>query len=132
MTSMLRTRSLAFLFALAAGAACDSVSESEQIPGEYRATTLTGTENGTTTDFLNQGVSLSIKLNDDGTTTGRFFVPNEVDASMAGRWTVRGDTVRFEQSADTFVRDVPFLVRDGRLQGDATFDKTRVRVTLSK
>jgi hypothetical protein len=130
MTSMLRPRSFAFLFALAA--ACDSVSEPEQVPGEYRATSLTATENGTTTDVLRQGVSLDIKLNDDGTTTGRFFVPNEVDASMAGRWTLRGDTVRFEQSADTFVRDVPFLARNGRLQADETFDRTRVRVTLSK
>lgn len=132
MASKFRTRSFALLFALAA---CDGVSDSERIPGEYRATILTATENGATTDYLKEGVSLNITLNEDGTTTGRLSVPDDVepiDASMAGRWTVRGDTVRFEQSADTFVRDVPFLARDGRLLGDRSFGGTRVRVLLSK
>lgn len=132
MTSKFRIASFALLFALAA---CDGSTDSEQIPGEYRATTLTATENGATTDYLKEGVSLNITLNEDGTTTGRLFASDDVepiDESMAGRWSVRGDTVRFDQNADTFVRDMPFLVRDGRLQGDRSFGDTRVRVTLSK
>ncbi|HEX8363582.1 MAG TPA: hypothetical protein VF613_25905 [Longimicrobium sp.] len=134
MTPKYRTRSLALLVALLA--ACDGGTDSEPITGDYSATTLSVSENGTTTNFLSRGVSLEITLNADSTTTGRLLAPDPtepVDASLAGLWSLRGDTVRFQHSADTFVRDMPFVVRDGRLEGDRTFgDGSRYRVTLSK
>ncbi len=103
--------------------------------GEKRFTT---TENGQTTDWVARGASLKIELAADGTTSGRLLVPGadedggDFDASMAGSWTLKGDTVRFQQDADTFVRDMPFLVKGGRLVGSEDFGDVRIDVTLSR
>jgi hypothetical protein len=134
MTPKFRTRSLVLLVALLA--ACEGVSDSEQIAGDYTATTLSISENGATLDVLARGATLDITLNENGTTTGRLLAPDPaepVDASLAGTWTLRGDTVRFIHGADTFLTDIPFLVRDGRLEADHTITGgTRYRVTLSQ
>lgn len=116
----------------------------ELLAGEYvaedsfGAITFTTTEAGQTVDWLARGASLTIRLAPNGSTEGRLFIPeadedgSDLDADMAGTWTLVGDTVRFSQSADTFVRDMPFVARDGRLEGDRVFGGTRVRVTLVK
>jgi len=114
------------------------------VAGEYvaeqtlGAITFTTTEGGETIDWLERGASLTITLATDGTTEGRLFVPGmdedggDFDADLTGAWTLVGDTVRFSHAADTFVRDMPFVVRDGRLEGDRTFGGTRIRVVLVK
>lgn len=56
----------------------------------------------------------------------------DFDADLAGSLTLNGDTVTFDQAADTFLRDMPFEYRDGRLVGDATFGDDRIRVTLAE
>jgi len=110
----------------------------QRLAGSYTAQTFTITESGQTTNLRAQGASLGIALAADGTTSGRLLVPGadegggDFDASMAGKWTLKGDTVHFDQTADAFVRDMPFLVRDGRLVGTSDFDGTRVDVTLSR
>ena len=110
----------------------------QRLAGSYTAQTFTMTESGQTTNLRAQGASLDIALAADGTTTGRLLVPGvregggDFDASMAGKWTLKGDTVRFDQTADAFVRDMPFLVRDGDLVGTSDFDGTRIDVTLSR
>jgi hypothetical protein len=40
--------------------------------------------------------------------------------------------VEFAQTADTFVRDMPFRALRNRLRGEATFTGTAIRVTLTK
>ncbi len=106
--------------------------------GSYTATTFTTTSGGTTTDQLAAGASLSLTLAGDGTTTGRLFVPGgaqgggDLDADMAGTWTLTGRTVTFTQTADTFVRDMPFTAEPNQLRGNATFGGTTIRVTLSQ
>ena len=113
----------------------------QSVAGAYSASTFTTTAGGTTggsvTNVLAGGGSLQITLVASGTTTGRLVIPTAVagaavDASMAGTWTLSGDTVRFTQAADTFVRDTPFLVRGNTLVGDRTFGTTRIQVTLRK
>jgi hypothetical protein len=105
---------------------------------KYGAKKFTTIENGQTTDWLARGASLKIDLAADGTTTGRLLVPggdedgSDLDASMVGNWTLKGDTVRFQQNADTFVTDMPFLVQGGRLVGSSTFGGIDVDVTLSR
>jgi len=122
-------------------AACGSdpiAPAASEVAGSYAATTFTVTEGGRTTDLLAQGASLQLVLAPDRTVTGRLFVPQgdesgaDLDASMAGTWTVSGTTVRFGQPGDTFIRDVPFTVAAGELRGDATFGDARVRVTLER
>jgi hypothetical protein len=96
------------------------------------------TSDGETTDWLAEGAKFTIDLAGDGTTTGRLFIPgmeedgSDFDADLAGTWTLKGDTVRFTHEADTFVRDMPFLVRTNKLEGEHTFDGTKIQVTLVK
>jgi hypothetical protein len=110
----------------------------DNVAGTYTATTFTTTSGTVTTDQLAAGASFTITLAPDRTTTGRLFVPGadegggDLDADMAGTWTLSGSTVEFAQTADTFVRDMPFIATRDRLQGEATFSGTTVRVTLTK
>jgi len=106
--------------------------------GTYSATTFTSTNGATTTDHLAVGGSLTLTLGPDGTTTGRLFVPagaeggGDLDADMAGTWTLTGSTVDFAQAADTFVRDMTFTAEPNRLRGSATFSGTTIRVVLER
>lgn len=105
---------------------------------KYGTKKFTTTRYGQTTDWLARGASLNIELAAEGTTTGRLLIPggnedgSDFDASMAGSWALKGDTVRFQQDADTFVRDMPFLVQGGRLIGSRNFGGIEVDVTLSR
>jgi len=108
------------------------------VAGSYSPTTFTTTTGGSTTDQLAAGASLALSLAENGTTTGRLFVPHgaegggDLDADMAGTWTLTGRIVNVDQTADTFVRDMPFTVESNRLRGEATFSGTTIRVTLGK
>lgn len=125
------------------GTGPDPVERSEVV-GSYEATTFRTTEDGSTTDLLAQGASLDFSLRSDGTTDGRLFVPGgaegggDLDASMVGTWSfdTSGDTVRLDQDADTFVRDMPFRAERAsggvRLVGDETFGGVRVEVVMSR
>ena len=110
------------------------------VAGTYQATTFTTRPQSSqaTTDLLAQGATLTIALDTARATTGRLFVPhgdengNDLDASMAGAWALSHDSVAFDQAADTFVRDMPFVFANGALSGEATFSETVVRVVLTK
>lgn len=107
------------------------------VEGAYEAVAFTASMNGTVIDHLAAGAELEITLAEDGTTTGLLFIPGadegggDLQADLAGSWTLDGGIVTFDQVADTFVRDMPFEYRDGRLLGDATFSGVRVQVTLA-
>jgi hypothetical protein len=104
----------------------------EAVTGTYTATQLTTTEGGTSTNQLAAGASITLTLNANGTTSGRFIVPGELDADLTGTWTLSGTTVSLSHSADTFLTDTDFQVQGNRLVGDETFGSTRVQVTLTK
>jgi hypothetical protein len=95
-------------------------------------------QNGLTADLLLLGASLTVVLNQDGTTSGRLVAPGmgengaDVDEDLAGTWTLQGSTVRFDQPGDTFVRDVPFTAEPNRLRAEGTFDGVIVRAVLTK
>ena len=107
--------------------------------GAYEATRFIVTEGGADVDVLAAGGYLDIVLTPRGVTAGTLFLPDvisgegNVEFDLAGTWTQRGNTVTFRNSVDTFVRDMPFVVQGTTaLVGDATFDGTRVRLTLTK
>lgn len=108
------------------------------VAGTYVATTFTTTAGGATVNQLTGGASLWLMLASDGTVTGRLFIPDadegggDLDASMAGTWSLRDGVMRFSQTADTFVRDTPFQADGSTLRGDATFGGTAVRVVLGR
>jgi hypothetical protein len=124
----------------AATIACESTSgpDREAVAGAYVATTFTTVTNSVSTDQLAAGASLSITLNSDWSTVGQLVVPgantdgSDFIASMAGSWTLGGTTVAFQQTADTFMREMDFEISGNTLVGDEIFGDTRVIVTLTK
>jgi hypothetical protein len=110
----------------------------DSVAGAYQATVFTFDGGSGPTDLLAAGASVTITLAPDGTTSGRMFVPGvgagggDLDADLAGTWTLSGTTVTFAQGADTFMRDVPFTVELGRLRAQGTFGTEVVVLVLTK
>ncbi len=108
------------------------------VAGSYAATTFTSQDSTGLTDWLQQGASVTLMLTASGATTGHLFVPGgaengaDLDADMAGTWALHADTVRFSQTADTFVRDMPFVFGNNQLSGQDTYSGTVVRLVLTK
>jgi len=125
------------------GVGPDEIGQSDVV-GSYEATTFETTENGQTTDQLAGGAEFTIALNSDGTTAGNLFVPGggedggDLDADLAGTWTfnANANTVEFDQSADTFVRDMTLTAtRNGgsvQLQGEESFGGPTITVVLEQ
>lgn len=117
--------------------------------GSFGALSFTTTSGAETVDWLALGADLTLELNAAGEVTGRLYIPvpdderrsyfEEEDQSrgymeenMAGTWTLGSSTVRFEQSADTFVRDMDFVYADHVLTGEETFSGVTIRIVLVK
>ena len=118
----------------------DSTTEPTSIAGSYTASTFTLTPTGSTSrDVLAAGGSLTINIASSNAITGTLNVPASVTggsafvADMAGTATVTGSTVRFTQSADTFVRDLNWTIQGNTLRvtnqtaGSASFTITLTR-----
>ena len=77
-------------------------------------------------------------MNQDGTTSGRLLAPGlgengaDLDEDLAGTWTLEGSTVIFDQTGDTFIRDVPFTADPNRLNAEGAFGGAVVRAVLTK
>ncbi len=110
----------------------------DSVAGHYLASSFATTQAGVTTDQLARGSLVDLTLGADGGTTGRLFVPAskpgvaDFDASLAGTWTLTGDSVTLAHVANTFLRDMPLAVAGARLQGDKTFSGVRIVVVLQK
>lgn len=110
------------------------------IAGAYTATELRVTPNGQSTiDVLAQGGTLAIAIAPDNTTSGTLVLPATVTGgagvteSMAGTVVRTGNTVRFQQSADTFVRDLTWTASGNTLQvKNQTVGSANYTVTMSR
>ena len=136
------TRSSRFLLAatltIASGCADDPNVPPAGVPGSYHATTFTLASGGPAVNLLAVGASMTMTLTPDHATTGRLVVPaavaggTAVDESLTGTSRQSNDTVYFDGPADTFVRDVPFVVRGASLTGHYDPPGGQILVTLSK
>ena len=132
--------SLAVAGALAA-CSSDTVTEPTSLAGTYQATTLRALPTGgDDLDLLAEGVSLTLVIAADNSTTGTLTVPGDLTEngepatqSMNGSAVRTGNTVRFQQSADSFVRDLVWTVGSTTLSvnnqtaGGAAFTITLTR-----
>ena len=125
--------------AVALGCGDSFSATTDNVAGDYHVTSFTTSDSAATVDWMTvPGTTFTISLAANGTTTGHIFVPGggtggaDLDADMAGTWVLTRDIVTFNQSADTFVRNVAFIATQNRLTGDKQFSTTRVRITLSK
>ncbi len=136
-SSTLRGASLALTITLAA-CGDDFSPTVENVAGSYSASTFTYRTDAGTTDLLAAGAVVSIDLAEDGTTTGEIFVEDggegggDLEADLAGTWTLEGSTVTFDQAADTFIRDLEFTADEDVLDGEDTFDDVTIRLVLTK
>lgn len=135
----LRRVGLGLAFALTACGGDDPFSPTvETVTGSYEASTFTLTTTGGTTNLLAAGSTVSVTLAADGSTSGRLFVPGgaengeDFDADLTGTWTLTGSTVTFDQSADTFIRDVEFTAGRNQLTSEGTFSGSTIRLVLTK
>ncbi len=64
------------------------------------------------------------------------FTPTEAivagSEDLGGMWTLAGDRVTFDQSADTFVGEVEFIAGRNTLTGEGTFGGASVFLQLVK
>jgi hypothetical protein len=105
----------------------------------YVATTFIATRTGASPqDVLAAGGQMNIVLHWNGSTSGTLEVPASItnpepaiNASMAGSWVQTGNTIRFQQQADTFVRDVTWVIGSGTLTGSFSEPEGTVEVTLT-
>jgi hypothetical protein len=141
----LRLRALGRLVTLAtslAGIGCGDTgpTDAPSLAGTYAASVFRVTPSGQSQiDVLAQGGSLVLTIaTDNSTTTGSLALPASIagtpfTASMAGTAIRTGSTVRFQQTADTFVRDLTFTVTANSFQatnqtaGSAAFTITLLR-----
>jgi hypothetical protein len=110
--------------------------------GNYTAIVFTTSGSSGQTNQLALGGSLSLNLAANGTTSGHLHTAASgsdpaLDADMTGTWTRTGNVVTISQTADTFVRDMPFAFTYDpagawTLTGDKTFNGTNIKVTLQR
>lgn len=124
------------LLLLACGGTDTFTPTEESVAGTYEASAFTLTGFTGTTDLLLAGATVDVTLAPDGTTSGRLFVPgadedgSDLDEDLGGTWTLAGNTVTFDLSADTFVDEVDFIAGDHTLTGEGTFDGASVSLQL--
>jgi len=111
-----------FASAWVSGCGSDSPSHPSSLAGTYVATVFRVTPTGESTiDVLAAGGSLSVTIASDNTASGSLSIPASVagtpfTASMAGTVVQSGSTVQFQQTADTFVRNLTFTIVGNTLQ----------------
>jgi hypothetical protein len=117
----------------------DSFTPTEAtVAGSYAATTFTAATAGGPVDLLAEGMTVTITLRPDGMTTGRLYLAGggdngvDLDEDLTGSWTLDGKSVRFSQSANTFIRDAEFTAGLNTLTTQGTFGDTTLRLVLTK
>ncbi len=128
----------ALVLLLACGSDDSFTPTEETVAGTYEASEFTATTSIGTTDLLLTGATVDATLAPDGTTSGRLFLPggeedgSDLDEDLTGTWTLAGETVTFDQTADTFIPDAEFTAGRNTLTGEGTFDGVSVFLQLVK
>jgi hypothetical protein len=126
---------------LACGSGSSTQATPSPISGTYVATVMRVTIGAQAPlDLLAGGSSLTITIDASNGTTGTLSIPDSaaagnggLTASMTGTATLTGTTVKFVQSADSFIKDLTWTVSGSTLvvlnQADAgsTFTITLTR-----
>ena len=92
----------------------------QQVAGTYELTQLIVRQAGSQNDLISEGVTATITLNADGTTSGSLFIPDtvnldgvEINEDLAGTWSLEGREVEFEHDApESFIKDVVWTYQD--------------------
>jgi hypothetical protein len=142
---MSRLQASLLLVLLASPAACDDGTDpSNDVTGQYQATTFTITRVGLPpADVLAAGGSMTLELTEDGRTAGNLFIPQsltddpqDLELSLVGTYTRSGDTVHLlhDGSVDSFLELVDWGVGSNTLSANAQDPdgEGSIAVTLTK
>lgn len=123
-----------------AGACGGDSTGNSTIAGTYTATVFSVTPTGQAAiNVIAAGGSLTIAIATNNATSGSLAIPASINggtafnADMAGTATVSGSTVHFQQTADTFVRDLTWthsgttLTVSNQAAGSASYTITLTR-----
>lgn len=117
----------------------DSTGPGLAIGGTYHATRfeMTVTSSNTKHDILANGGSMVVTLEPStSAVTGSLIGPttngDPITADLAGTYTLTGSVIRFQQDADTFVRDADWIVGGGTLSTTLMGSGTHLVVVLTK
>jgi len=119
--------------------ACGSSSDPDSLAfaGDYDASVMIVTAAGLhPVDLLAGGSSLTISIAGDSSVTGHLFIPaaitgtGDLDDDLAGTASATVSTISFDQTADTFVRDLTFTRHRDYLSADQMINGDRYVVRL--
>ena len=106
--------------------------------GEFGAIRFRADTADVSRDMLAEGASLVLGLHPNGVTSGRLFIPANVegvpdfDEDLTGTWRLEDGEVVLDHDADTFLRDVTFEFDDDRLVVDDLIGGVRVQIELER
>ena len=125
------------LLAVIALSGCSDPLTPEELVGVYQAVEFTIVLNGTPTNLLANGASVTLELKTDGTTEGRFVLPvtpgvqtTPVDDDLAGTYTLQNGIVRLDQDADTYLRDFLFVAAENELRASQVISTPTIQGNL--
>jgi len=128
----------ALVLLLGCGGSDSFTPTGETVAGTYEASVFTVTTFNGTTDLLLAGATVDATLAPDGTTSGRLFVPggeedgSDLDEDLTGTWTLTGQTVMFNQTADTFIGEAEFTAGRNTLTAEGTVTEGSIFLQLVK
>ena len=141
-STLRRLRRLALVPALALASACgvETAIQPDVLAGNYTATSFIVTQSGQApVDVIAKGGSMTINIAADSTITGTLVLPAGVPnsqagtANMAGKALPRSDgTLRFEQTAETFVKSLIWQRFTDALVSTSLLVNTQFQITLRK
>lgn len=110
----------------------DPVLGPADIAGQYQAKSFVIVVNGTTTDILSRGATVDLRLNADGTTSGRVTIPivpgvqvTAVDDDLTGTYTINNEVVRL--TGNSYLDGLAFTADPPELRAFISFsDPNRV------
>ncbi len=125
---------------LFSGGCGDNTDPSDLLAGTYVATVFSVTPTGQAAiNVLAAGGSLTIIIAANNTTSGDLFIPASINggtafnASMVGTATLTGTNVQFQQTADTFVRDLTWAFANNALSvSNQTAGSATHTITLTR
>ena len=118
---------------------CGESTTPSTIAGTWVATSFQFTQVGQApVNVLAIGGGMSITIATNNATTGTLTIPgsliggSDLSLSMAGTAIRTGNTVEFDQAADSFVRDVAWTLAGNTLRGTRTDSGVTVEITLTR
>lgn len=107
----------------------------DEVAAEYVAADEVGLltsedDEGSVTDLLEDGATLTLTLGDDGTTAGELTIPEggtdgqDLVADLEGTWTLDGFAVTLHNESGTFLEGLELMWTDGVLAASGNLTDT--------